>query len=71
MTKGLPYIIDALFGKTELKDVSLEELHELVKEFGAGRVTIVLVRGASHAVIVEDPRAVADAVIAFARKLFA
>jgi len=33
MTKGLPYIIDALFGKTELKDVSLEELHELVKEF--------------------------------------
>jgi len=32
---------------------------------------VVLVRGASHAVIVEDPRAVADAVIAFARKLFA
>jgi pimeloyl-ACP methyl ester carboxylesterase len=44
---------------------------ELVKEFGAGRVTVVLVRVASHAVIVEDPRAVADAVIAFARKLFA
>jgi pimeloyl-ACP methyl ester carboxylesterase len=44
---------------------------ELVKEFGAGRVTVVLVRGVSHAVIVEDPRAVADAVIAFARKLFA
>ncbi len=44
---------------------------ELVKEFGAGRVTIVLVHGASHAVIVEDPRAVADAVIAFARKLLA
>lgn len=42
---------------------------ELVKEFGASRVTVVLVRGASHAVIVEDPRAVADAVIAFARKL--
>ena len=42
---------------------------ELVKEFGAGRVTVVLVRGVSHAVIVEDPRAVADAVIAFARKL--
>ena len=44
---------------------------ELVKEFGAGRVTVVLVRGASHAVIVEDPRAVADALIAFARKIFA
>ena len=44
---------------------------ELVKEFGARGVTVVLVRGASHAVIVEDPRAVADAVIAFARKLFA
>jgi pimeloyl-ACP methyl ester carboxylesterase len=42
---------------------------ELVKEFGANRVTVVLVRGVSHAVIVEDPRAVADAVIAFARKL--
>jgi pimeloyl-ACP methyl ester carboxylesterase len=44
---------------------------ELVNEFGARRVTVVLVRGVSHAVIVEDPRAVADAVIAFARKLFA
>jgi pimeloyl-ACP methyl ester carboxylesterase len=43
---------------------------ELVKEFSAKRVTVVLVRGASHAVIVEDPRAVADGVIAFARKLF-
>jgi pimeloyl-ACP methyl ester carboxylesterase len=42
---------------------------ELVKEFGASRVTVVLVRGASHAVIVEDPQAVADAVIVFARKL--
>jgi len=42
---------------------------ELVKEFGPGRVSVVLIHGASHAVIVEDPRAVADAMIDFARKL--
>ena len=41
---------------------------ELVKEFGPSRVSVVLIRNASHAVIVEDPRAVADAIVAFARK---
>jgi pimeloyl-ACP methyl ester carboxylesterase len=41
---------------------------ELVKEFGPSRVSVVLIRNASHAVMVEEPRAVADAIITFARK---
>lgn len=43
--------------------------NELVDEFGAQRVTVVRVPHAAHAVIVEQPNAVADAVIAWVRKL--
>lgn len=43
--------------------------NELVEEFGAKRVTVVRVPNAAHAIIVEQPRAVADAVIAWSRKL--
>jgi len=43
--------------------------NELIEEFGAKRVTVVRVPHAAHAIIVEQPRAVADAVIAWARKL--
>jgi len=43
--------------------------NELVDEFGAQRVSVVRVPQAAHAIIVEQPRAVADAVIAWARKL--
>ena len=43
--------------------------NELVDEFGANRVTVVRVPHAAHAIIVEQPNAVADAVIAWARKL--
>jgi pimeloyl-ACP methyl ester carboxylesterase len=43
--------------------------NELVDEFGAERVTVVRVPHAAHAIIVEQPNAVADAVIAWARKL--
>jgi pimeloyl-ACP methyl ester carboxylesterase len=42
---------------------------ELVKEFGAKRVSTVLIPHAAHAVIVEQPRAVSDAIITFARGL--
>ena len=42
---------------------------ELVKEFGAQRMTTVLTKNAEHAVIVEQPRAVADAIIAWAKQL--
>jgi len=42
---------------------------ELVKEFGAQRMTTVLIKNAAHAVIVEQPVAVADAIIAWAKKL--
>jgi pimeloyl-ACP methyl ester carboxylesterase len=43
--------------------------NELVEEFGAKRVTVVRVPNAAHAIIVEQPKAVADAVVAWSRKL--
>jgi len=43
--------------------------NELVEEFGAERVSTVLIPNAAHAVIVEQPGAVADAIIAWARRL--
>jgi pimeloyl-ACP methyl ester carboxylesterase len=42
--------------------------NELVEEFGAARVSIVRIPHAAHAIIVEQPRAVADAIIACARQ---
>ncbi len=42
---------------------------ELVKEFGANRVKVIVVRNASHALPVEDPGAAADAIISYARGL--
>jgi pimeloyl-ACP methyl ester carboxylesterase len=42
---------------------------ELVKEFGPARVKVVVVPNASHALPVEDPRAAADAIISYARRL--
>jgi pimeloyl-ACP methyl ester carboxylesterase len=41
---------------------------ELVQEFGAGRVSVVLIPHAAHALIVEQPRAVADAMIKYMRR---
>jgi pimeloyl-ACP methyl ester carboxylesterase len=43
--------------------------NELVNEFGAARVSVVRVPHAAHAVIVEQPQAVADAIVAYARRL--
>jgi pimeloyl-ACP methyl ester carboxylesterase len=43
--------------------------NELVEEFGAKRMTTVLIPDAAHAVIVEQPDAVADAIIAWAKKM--
>jgi len=43
--------------------------NELVDEFGVKRVTVVRVPHAAHAIIVEQPQAVADAVIAWSHKL--
>lgn len=42
---------------------------ELVKEFGANRVQIVVIPHTAHAVIVEQPRAVADAIANYVRAL--
>jgi len=43
--------------------------NELVDEFGAKRVTVVRVPHAAHAIIVEQPNAVADAIVAWSKKL--
>jgi pimeloyl-ACP methyl ester carboxylesterase len=43
--------------------------NELVEEFGAGRVSVVRIPHAAHAIIVEQPQAVADAMVACARRL--
>jgi pimeloyl-ACP methyl ester carboxylesterase len=43
--------------------------NELVEEFGASRVKTVVIPGAAHAIMVEQPRAVADAILAWARHL--
>src|SRR5512140_1467835 len=43
--------------------------NELVDEFGARRVTVVRIPHAAHAIIVEQPDAVADAIIGWSRKL--
>lgn len=42
---------------------------ELVQEFGAQRVTVVVIPNASHALPLEQPRAVSDAIVAYARRL--
>jgi pimeloyl-ACP methyl ester carboxylesterase len=42
---------------------------ELIQEFGAKRVSVVVVPNASHALPVENPGAVAAAIIAYARRL--
>ena len=43
--------------------------NELVEEFGSKRVSVVVIPRAAHAIMVEQPRAVADALIAWARRL--
>jgi len=43
--------------------------NELVEEFGAKRVTVVRIPQAAHAIIVEQPNAVADAIVDWSRKL--
>ena len=43
--------------------------NELVEEFGGRRVSVVVIPHAAHAIVVEQPRAVADAIVAHARSL--
>jgi pimeloyl-ACP methyl ester carboxylesterase len=43
--------------------------NELVTEFGARRVSVVIIPHAAHAVIVEQPRQVAGAIVKYARAL--
>src|SRR5579871_2747707 len=42
---------------------------ELVEEFGAARVKVVRIPHAAHAIIVEQPRAVADAILVWVKQL--
>jgi pimeloyl-ACP methyl ester carboxylesterase len=43
--------------------------NEMVEEFGARRVKVALIPNAAHAIMVEQPRAVADEIVRYARKL--
>ena len=43
--------------------------NELVEEFGASRVSVVRIPHAAHAIIVEQPQSVSDAIVAYARRL--
>jgi pimeloyl-ACP methyl ester carboxylesterase len=43
--------------------------NQLIDEFGAKRVTVVVIANASHALPVEDPKATGDAMITYARSL--
>jgi len=43
--------------------------NELVQEFGAARMSTVLIPHAAHAVVMEEPGLVADAIVQWARKL--
>jgi pimeloyl-ACP methyl ester carboxylesterase len=47
----------------------IEEAHEFKAALGE-RVTVIVIRNASHAAIAEQPAAVSDALIAYARKLW-
>ena len=47
----------------------LASAHELVEEFGAGRVSVVRVPHTAHAIIVEQPGAVAGVIVAYAKRL--
>jgi alpha-beta hydrolase superfamily lysophospholipase len=42
---------------------------ELVEEFGAGRVTVVRIPHTAHAILVEQPQAVADAMLTWVKAL--
>jgi pimeloyl-ACP methyl ester carboxylesterase len=42
---------------------------ELVQEFGAKRVSVVVIPNASHALPLEQPKAVSDAIVSYARRL--
>jgi pimeloyl-ACP methyl ester carboxylesterase len=46
-----------------------ESRDNYLKEFGANRVTVTLIRGAAHALLPEQPEAVAKALIAYLEKL--
>jgi len=46
-----------------------ESANEMVDEFGAKRVTVVRIADTAHAIIVEQPKAVADAIVKWAQQL--
>lgn len=64
-------------GKVPILDIQAENdpyrppssRNELVEEFGAQRMSTVLIPRSAHAVVMEEPGLVADAIIAWARKL--
>ena len=41
-----------------------------MKEFGPKRVSVVVIPHAAHAIVVEQPRAVADAILKYAKSMY-
>jgi pimeloyl-ACP methyl ester carboxylesterase len=64
---GTAPILDIQGGSDRYRPRSSSD--ELVREFGAQRVSVVVIPHAAHAIIVEQPRAVADAIVKFSRRL--
>ena len=53
--------------REDLKGLQLGEVP--IQEFGAKRVSVVVIPNASHALPLEQPRAVSAAIVAYARRL--
>ena len=64
---GTAPILDIQGGNDPYRPKSSSD--ELVREFGAARVSVVVIPHAAHAIIVEQPRAVADAIIKYSRRI--
>ena len=57
-------------GSTSLLDLqTATTLSELLDEFGPKRVSVVIFPNASHALLVEQPCATADAIVNYMRRL--
>lgn len=64
---GTTPMLDIQGGEDPYKPLSAS--NELVEEFGAGRVTVVRIPHTAHAIIVEQPRAVSDAILKWVKGL--
>ena len=66
LLKASGYEVIGLFMRT---GAHAEDAEEYKRALG-GRVTVVTIRDCSHAAVAEQPRAISDALIVFARNLW-